>query len=158
VSPQKALEEVVTLACVSIRAQDLAKLPVHVFRYGKGGSKTIVKNHPLEALFKRPNGWQTWLEFAETVGFNYLLRGAGYAPILRDPRGRATSFVPVEDASPWASAGEMFYSVTPGNELVRQLLGAMPEKISAADMFKVGGASLDGVSHISWSKRATIWA
>ncbi len=149
VSPQKALEEVVTMACVSIRAQDLAKLPVHVYRYGKGGGKKIVANHPLEALFRRPNGWQTWLEFAETTGFNYLLRGAGYAPMLRDGRGRVTSLIPVEQASAWASGGDLYYSVTPGNELVKQLLGAMPERISAANMFEVRGPSLDGLCPIS---------
>lgn len=155
VSPQKALEEVVTLACVSIRAQDLAKLPVHVYRYRKDGGKDVIANHPLEHLFKRPNGgWQTWLEFCETVGFNYLLRGCGYAPILRDTRGRPTAFVPVEQASPWVSGGELFYSVTPGNELVRQLLGAMPERIPSADMFQVRGPSLDGVSEISRTHKA----
>lgn len=149
VSPSKALEEVVTMTCVSIRAQDLAKLPVHVFRYGKGGAKTIVANHPLEKLFKRPNSWQTWLEFCETVGFNYLLRGAGYAPILRDSRGRATDFIPVEQVTPWIGSGQIFYQVTPANELVRQLLNGMPDRISAADMFQVRGPSMDGVSEIS---------
>jgi HK97 family phage portal protein len=149
VSPSKALEEVVTMACVSIRAQDLAKLPVHVFRYGKDGTKTVIANHPLEKLFKRPNSWQTWLEFVETVGFNYLLRGAGYAPLLRDSRGRATDFIPVEQVTPWIGGGEIFYQVTPANELVRQLLNGMPDRISAADMFQVRGPSMDGVSEIS---------
>lgn len=149
VSPQKALEEVVTMACVSIRAQDLAKLPVHVFRYRKDGGKDVIKNHPLEQLFRRPNGFQTWLEFVETVAFNYLLRGAGYAPMLRDGRGRVTSFVPVEQATPWISGGEVYYQVTPANELVRQLLAVMPDRIPAADMFEVRGATLDGLSAIS---------
>lgn len=154
VSPQKALEEVVTMACVSIRAQDLAKLPVHVYRYRKDGGKDVIANHPAEMLFRRPNGWQTWLEFCETVGFNYLLRGAGYAPMMRDGRGRVTSFVPVEQACAWASGGDLFFSVTTTNELIRQLLGALPERIPSSDMFQVRGPSMDGVSEISRTNKA----
>lgn len=149
VSPSKALEDAVSMACISIRAQDFAKLPGHVFRYGKDGSKTIIESHPLEKLLKRPSGWQTWLEFAETVGFNYLLRGAGYAPMLRDSRGRATDLIPVEQVTPWIGGGQIFYQITPANELVRQLLNGMPDRISSADMFQVRGPSMDGITEIS---------
>lgn len=149
VSPQRALEEVVTMACVSIRAQDLAKLPVHVYRYAKDGSKDVIKNHPLEALFRAPNGWQTWLEFVETVGFNYLLRGRGMAAMTRDPRGRVSSFIPIETAEPWVSGVDIFYRPTITNEFQRALLKALPDLIPSSEMFEVRGPSLDGLNTIS---------
>lgn len=149
VSPQRALEEVVTMACVSIRAQDLAKLPVHVYRYKKDGGKEVVKNHPLEQLLRRPNGYQTRLEFIETMGFNYLLRGRAYAPMPRDARGRATAFIPVEQAEMWISGAEIFYRVTRANAHEQALLASMPDLIPASDMFEVRGPSLDGRAPLS---------
>lgn len=149
VSPQRALSEVVVLACVSIRAQDLAKLPVHVYRSKKNGGQEVIKNHPLERLLAKPNSWQTRFEFLETMQVNYLLKSNAYAPILRDGRAKPIGLIPVQNAQLYAAGAEIYYDVQRANEFERAQLKTFPEHIPAADMVHLRWMSLDGLSGIS---------
>jgi HK97 family phage portal protein len=86
-----ALQVSTVQACVSIRAEDVAKLPAHVYRRLPNGGKQIVADHPLERVLQRPNDYQSRFEFMEQMQVALLLRGNAYAVILRDGRGRLTS-------------------------------------------------------------------
>jgi phage portal protein BeeE len=57
----RALQESTCMACVSIRAADLAKLPMHVYRTTPNGGQEIATNHAVERLLRKPNQWQTKL-------------------------------------------------------------------------------------------------
>jgi phage portal protein BeeE len=57
------------LACARVRAEGLS-VPFRVYQETGGGRK-IATDHPLHMLISRkPNGWQTSLEFLETVSFH----------------------------------------------------------------------------------------
>jgi len=160
VSPQKAMRDVIVMACVSIRAVDFAKLPGHVFRTQSNGGKTIVKNHALERLLHKPNSFQTWLEFAEQMGASYLLRGNAYAAILRDGRARPIALIPVNPESVCVYAapdGDLYYRVNRVNDHQRAMLAAFPDLIPAADMLHLRALSMDGLlgmSRVGMSREA----
>lgn len=151
VSANRALQEVVTMACVTIRAQDLAKLPVHVYRARKDGGQDIITNHPLELLLKKPNKWQTRFEFLETVGVNYLLRGNGYAALPRDGRGRPTSMIPIEapNVCMYEYGDDLFYRVTRQTQHERAVLASLPDLIPADDMVHLRWASMNSLTGLS---------
>lgn len=151
INATRALQEVVTMACVTIRAQDLAKLPVHVYRARKDGGQDIIKNHPLEALLRKPNPWQTRFEFLETVGMNYLLRGNGHAVVPQDARGRPTSMIPIEanHMCMYQSGDALFYEATPQTDLERAALEGMPRMIPASQVLHLRWASLNGLVGLS---------
>jgi HK97 family phage portal protein len=112
ISQLEALRDVVTAACVQIRAADLAKLPVHVMRRKTNGGKEVIKDHPLERLLRKPNSWQTKFEFFEMMQACYLLKTNAYAPIIRNGRGQPTALIPVNPDRVGiyeAPGGDLFY-------------------------------------------------
>lgn len=151
VSQATALRDVVTMACVSIRAADLAKLPVHVMRRTKNGGKEIVTDHPLEMLLKKPNSWQTRFEFIETMQAAYLLKGNAYAPTPRNGRGQQIAMIPVNptNAGLWESGGDLYYHVTRQDQFMRAQLAMFGDLIAADDVLHVRGLSTDGLMGIS---------
>ena len=46
-------------------------------------------------LLRRPNSWQNWMEFCEMIMCGLIMRGNGYAVIVRDMRGIPVMFVPI---------------------------------------------------------------
>lgn len=66
---QSMLNVTTILACARVRAEGLS-VPFRVYQETGGGRK-IASDHPLHMLISRkPNGWQTSLEFLETVSFH----------------------------------------------------------------------------------------
>lgn len=149
ISPRKALQDIIVMACVTIRAQDLAKLPVHVYRETKGGQRDIIKEHPLERILRKPNPWQTRFEFLEQLGVHYLLKGNAYAVLPRDGRGRATMAAPIESMEPYTSGLDLFYRPMTTNEHEREIVKAFNDLIPAGDVLHLRWASLDGISGLS---------
>lgn len=149
ISPQRALSEVAVMACVSIRAQDLAKLPVHVYRAKKNGGQEILAGHPLERILQKPNAWQTRFEFFEAMQVNYLLRSNAYAAIARDGRAKPTALLPVQNVLLYAAGAELYYEVQRSSVFERAVLAAFPEKIPAADLLHLRWLSLDSLMGLS---------
>lgn len=152
VSQLEALRDVITASCVSIRAADLAKLPVHVKRQRKDGGTDILKDHPLEKLLRKPNSWQTKFEFFEMMQACYLLKSNAYAPIRRNGRGQPTALIPVNPDRVGlyeAPDGDLFYQVTRSNQHEIAELAAMPSMISADDVIHLRGMSLNGLLGVS---------
>lgn len=66
---QSMLNVTTILACARVRAEGLS-VPFRVYQETSGGRK-IATDHPLHMLISRkPNGWQTSLEFLETISFH----------------------------------------------------------------------------------------
>lgn len=66
---QSMLNVTTILACARVRAEGLS-VPFRVYQETDGG-RTIAVDHPLHMLISRkPNGWQTSLEFLETISFH----------------------------------------------------------------------------------------
>jgi len=66
---QTALQVTTILSCARVKAEGLS-VPFRVYQETGGGRK-IATDHPAHLLISRkPNGWQTSLEFLETVSFH----------------------------------------------------------------------------------------
>jgi len=82
-------------ACVQVISETVAMLPAHVYRKGANGSRAEEPNHPVAVLFGTDaNARQTAGEFIEMMTAHCLLRGNGYAEIVRDARGAPVALNP----------------------------------------------------------------
>jgi len=160
VSQTEALRDVVTMACVSLRAADLAKLPVHVKRQLKNGGTEILRGHAVERLLRKPNSWQTKFEFFEMMQACYLLKSNAYAPVIWNGRGQPVAMVPVNPervSLMEAPGGDLFYQVMRGSQHEIAELASLPLMISAEDVLHLRGMSLNGLlgaSRISMARDA----
>jgi HK97 family phage portal protein len=152
ISQSKALEEVITMACVSIRSQDLAKLPLHVYRKRADGGAEIVEKHPLEKLFRKPNRWQTRFEFVEQMQASLVMKGNAYAAILTDSRGRPVELIPINADRVTlfeADDGSLFYKVRRDTASEKAALSAFGDLISADDVLHLRWLSQNAVQGLS---------
>lgn len=88
VSEWSALTLPVVYACVSLIADNLAQLPLNVYRALPDGGREIVYDHPLQAiLHDSPNEDMTSFVWRQTVSHHSLLWGNGYCEIERTRGG-----------------------------------------------------------------------
>jgi HK97 family phage portal protein len=156
-----ALQVSTVQACVSIRAEDIAKLPVHVYRRLPNGGREIQANHPLEKVLQRPNDYQSAFEFKEQMQVSILLRGNAYAVKIRDWRGNVTALIPVNPDRVWiyeAPSGAYFYQVARRGMHETAVLESEPLMIASEDMLHLRWMALDsslyGASRITLAREA----
>ena len=83
VTPQAALQATVVLACVRVLAEGIAQLPFCLYRSNGRGAEEA-RQHPLYTIIsRRPNEWQTSLEWRETMMIHAVLTGDGLSFINR---------------------------------------------------------------------------
>jgi HK97 family phage portal protein len=162
-----ALNSSAVLACATMLAEDVAKLPWSVFRHAADKSRTEATDHFLYDLLHEPNEWMNGLEFREMLQIGLILRGNGYAIIKRDGRGRPIALIPwnPDRVMEWvATTGALYYRMLAHNiheqallnDLVPQLAGSQ-QLLPAEDMLHIRGFSLDGLlgmSRISLAREA----
>lgn len=132
-----ALQQVGVMACVSILAEDVAKLPLQIFRRTENGGKEPAREHFLYKLLRQPNAWQTRFEFVEMVQASLVLRGNGYAVILRNGRGVPQQLVPIHPDRVVlyeAPNGDWFYLVTRTGLHEMAVLEHVPIMVPSEDM------------------------
>lgn len=96
ISPESSLQCSAVLACVRVKAESLASLPLNIFRRLPGGGKELAEDLPLqEVLSYRPNGWMTSFEFRELLHSWVLLWGNAYALIKAGRRGAVDELIPL---------------------------------------------------------------
>lgn len=147
-----AMRAATVMACVSIRAVDMAKLPVHVYRAKPKGGQEILENHPLERILRRPNEWQTRLEFIEQMQTALLLKSNAYALIQRNGRSQPTALFPAQPDNVTlfeSPEGSLFYEVNAVSDHDRAILRQFPRRIPAEDMLHVRWLSLNGLMGLS---------
>lgn len=152
INQQSALSASSVLACVTMLAEDVAKLPWTVRKKNGDGSKVDDTSHYLHSLLQEPNDWQNGLEFREQMQVSLILRGNAFAVIARDGRGRPMKFIPVNAdwVALWeAPDGSLFYRVTPQGLHLRAELAGQPFLIPFADMLHIRGFSLNGLLGVS---------
>ena len=97
-------------------AEDVGRVDMRVVRISEtddGPSRKLVTNDVSAVLTRRPNGWQTPMEFVESVMMKALFEGVGRAFILRDGMGKAKELLPLLDGQVTASRtvdGAVLYS------------------------------------------------
>lgn len=161
VNQTTALNATAVLACVTMLAEDFAKLTPSIYRVDSGtGARAPADDHPLYDLLFDPNDYQNYFEFAEMMQVCILLRGNGYAVIARDGRGRPVKLIPVNPdwVALWeAPDGGLYYHVTPNGLHMMAELRQQPFLIPAEDMLHVRGFSANGLlgaSRITLAKEA----
>lgn len=128
------------LTCCNIISEDLAKLPVGMFRARPNGGKEQVRDHYLARLLVRPNSWQNRLEFFEMMTCNLLLRGNAYACIIRNDRGFPEQLIPIHPDRVGlreAPGGWWFYYVARAGLHEMAALEPLPIMIANEDMFVI---------------------
>lgn len=71
-------------ACIRVVSEDVAKLPLILYRRTRDGGKERATDHPLYSLLHdRPNDWQTSFEWREMKQGHLELRGGGFSFINR---------------------------------------------------------------------------
>lgn len=152
INQSTALNATAVMACVTMLAEDVAKLTPRIWRREADGGRVEAKDHPLYELLYRPNAWQDWLEFCEQMQCSLIMRGNAYAVIGRNGRGEPVKLVPVNAdwVALWESPdGELFYRVTPqGLHLMAELRG-QPFLIPFVDMLHIRGFSMNGLLGVS---------
>lgn len=95
VNRSTALDVTTVLACVDAIATGCAMPEMYVMRDLGGGQKERAKDDPAyRVLNRRPNEWQTAMEFRETLTMHAALTGNGYA-IPTKVDGKLSELLPV---------------------------------------------------------------
>ena len=137
VTTTSAMRHVAVMACVSILASDVAKIPLDVFRRLSNGGKEVLTDHYLHRLLRAPNDWQDGFEFKEMLQASLVLRGNGYAVAVRNGRGVPLYMVPIHPDRVGlfeAPTGEYFYFVTRNGLHEMAMLRDKPLMIPSYDM------------------------
>lgn len=132
-----AMQHGPVMACVSILAEDIAKIPLGVFTRLPNGGKKPATDHYLHRLLRHPNDWQTAFEFKEMMQAALVLRGNAYAVAVRDGRGKPLYLVPVHPDRVTlyeAPGGEWFYLVTRSGLHDMAVLRDVPIMVPAEDV------------------------
>lgn len=100
VTPYGALQIAAVWSCVKRLAEDIGKLPRQILRRtGRlsqlSEGKKVDTKHPLNALLRRPNAWQTPIQCWGYLIAWFALRGNAYAVVLRGPDGAPEAIIPV---------------------------------------------------------------
>ena len=153
VNQASAMQVSTVFACVSILSYDLAKLGASIFVGQRNqGQRQKAKSHYLYQLLNQPAPWLTWFEFCGMLQTSVLLRGNGYAVILRNGRGVPYMLVPInpDRVALWeAPDGELFYMVTRSGLHEMAVLRNEPLLIHSDDIFHLKALSLNGLLGMS---------
>lgn len=140
VSPDSAMRVGAVFSCVRVVSEDVAKLPLVLYRRLPKGGKERAVDHPLfKILGGSPNPRQTSFEFREWAQACLELRGNAYIEIERDYRGRVVALwprLPTKIIVKKDPDGDLWYCYQPDR---------MPERIiSQENMLHLRGLSVDG--------------
>lgn len=96
ITPETAMQCSTVLACVRLIAENVATVPLHVYRRLPEGGKERARDLPLyRILNQQPNGWLTSFEFREMLTAHCLLYGNAYAEIRPGASGAVTELHPL---------------------------------------------------------------
>jgi HK97 family phage portal protein len=99
-SDRKALRNSTFFRAAHLISATMGMLPTFLMRRKPDGTIEKAKDHPLfRILHKRPNNYQTALEFKSHMQLMALLDGAAYALIIRGVGGKVRQIVPLKRRS-----------------------------------------------------------
>ncbi len=99
-SPERSLQVATVFRCVRVLADNIAQLPLKVYRTDSQGKREEARNHPLWALLHvRPNRIMTPFLWKQTVFSSVLLRGNTYNQIEFSGTGWPEALWPLQSAS-----------------------------------------------------------
>lgn len=107
-------------ACATLIASDIAKLRVKLVQRDQNGIWQEISNPAYSPVLRKPNHYQTRIQFWETWILSKLLRGNTYVLKARDNRGVVNALYPLDSApgkvKPLVSdTGDVFYEIAGDN-------------------------------------------
>lgn len=153
VNVDKALKNPAMFRAVSLISGSIGMLPLHLI---DNTTKKKRDTHPLyRLLHRRPNAWQTAFDFRVLMQLRALVKGNGYALVVRSPNLRVggtltpTQMVPLDPDLVTPEQGPD-WSVS---YVYRPAKGAAV-RYPARDILHLRGITLDGISGLSLVKQA----
>jgi HK97 family phage portal protein len=146
VSQATAMTVAAIYAAVTIRATDIARCRPTLYRRTSDGGRETVTDHPVARLLRRPNRVQTWFEWMRDWNVGRLLRGNGYAVILRDRRGDPVELPLVNPDAVMvleAQDGSWFYNVNRIGLFQNAVLAGLPTAIPSEDVMHLRDAGFN---------------
>jgi HK97 family phage portal protein len=114
VSNESALHISTVFACIRNISEDVAKIPIKVYRHIENGKERLV-NHRLHYMLNyQPNSEMTSMDFRQTLTAHCLGWGNGYAEIQRDVLDNPVYLWPIHPSKVKAirrDTGEIMYEV-----------------------------------------------
>lgn len=154
VSPVSAMRCAAVYAAVRVVSEDVAKLPLVIYRRRKDGAKEPATNHPLyRVLRSRPNEWQSSFEWREMMQAHLELRGNAYSYVVRDGRGQVEQLLPLHPdrvTLVLSADGDVYYQLSRGANDPE-----VPTIVPRAGILHLRGMTLDGyhgLSPIAWAR------
>jgi HK97 family phage portal protein len=95
VNDETAMRVATFYACVIVISQDIAKVPLVMFRRTASGGREKVTDHPIVKLLRKPSRHLNAVEWKEQQQARLLMRGNAYCEIRTDFRGQ------IIELSPW---------------------------------------------------------
>jgi HK97 family phage portal protein len=150
INTRSALEISAVQSCATLVAEDVGKLPCHLYLWDTG-RKTAKKavDHPYYRLItERPNPDMTAQAFRETLTLHAMLTGGGYAWKARDDKGRVAelwplvpgSCVPMRETG-GENKGDLYYDVW--------FEDGSHESVWPDRILRLTGISWDGISGLN---------
>jgi HK97 family phage portal protein len=98
VNVKTAIEVAAVLACVRVKANGIAQVPLKLMRSSKDGrTRRPAIDHPLHDILKsRPNEWQTSFEYREMLAIHLALCGNAFSFVNRSNRAGIMELIPFE--------------------------------------------------------------
>jgi len=124
---------------ISLVAGDVAKMPLNVFRREADGGKEAARKHPAwKLLTLQVSDVCDSMTFRETLTAMALLRGNGYAAIVRNNRRDPVELIILDSAQtyPILLGGELWYVTQSDGRDIR---------LPARDVLHIKGLSADGL-------------
>lgn len=130
------------VACVNLKAEMIAKLPIHLFRDGDGDRvPTEIRNHPALDVIRRPSDMHTEFELRKLMQIGEGFGGNGYAQVFRNEYGepRAMQWLKPSDVKP------IEVPRPNGERFVAYKVKGVEKTLTRYDVAHVMGMSRDGV-------------
>ena len=95
VNPQSAMTYAPVYRAVNLISQDVAKLPLVVYRRNGEGKDKATQHPAYRVLRYQTSSTMSAFEFKATLTADALLYGSGYAAIMRNQAGTAQELIPL---------------------------------------------------------------
>jgi len=144
VTANSAMRVGAVYACVRLMSGAVANMPLHVKERVDELTRQDRPDHQLWTVLRRkPNGWQTSAQFRRLLQVHLLLRGNGFAQIVRS-RGRVIALNPLHPDRMKVKQGDdlrIRYTYTRRD--------GRPVPLDPNDVLHLVGLTLDGVTGVS---------
>lgn len=129
-------------------SEDVAKLPIRMYRERKDGNAESERDHELLNVLRRPNPYMTGFNFWSTIMCHKIGFSGGFAEIVRDETGQPRQLWPIDPKTVtvlWDRiAEELAYEIrmTTGERII----------LRADQVFHVRGMGYDGFTQFALAK------